>query len=229
MSKEFRPIFGSAEPQSPPTAGFKDELQRLREEKEEAQARISELEEKLSLLEKENRDLLEEVKKLREELLERESRLEKTLEDLRSYEIKKVLAQEIVENLTRQLDKVREELKGEFLELSKEMIKEFLLTDVVPKEELVTKILSDVFDRVVDLKGSVKVVLNPTDMDKVFEFIAGIKERLGDRVDIEVVGNDKLRPGELKIETTKFVIERKHEEILEEVFREALKNALERG
>ena len=228
MSKEFRPIFGSAEPGGLST-GFKDEVQKLREEKERAKTRISELEEKLSLLERENQELLEEVRKLREELKEREGRLEKALEELRAYELKKDVAQEVVKGVEERLGKVKEDLRGEILELSKEMIKEFLLTDAVPKEELVTRILNDVFDRVVDLKGSVKVVLNPSDMDKVFEFIAGIRERLGDKVDIEVVGNDELRPGELKIETPKFVIERKHDEILEEVFREALKNALERG
>ena len=228
MSKEFRPIFGSTETKTPET-NFKDEVQKLREEKERAEARASELEERLNLLEKENRELLEEIKNLREELARREERLERALEELRAQELQRDIVEEISKRLEEKLEKVKEDLKGEFLELSKEMIKEFLLTDAVPKEELVTKILSDVFDKVVDLKGSVKVVLNPSDMDRVFEFIAGIRERLEGKVDIEVVGSEQLKPGELKIETTKFVIERKHEEILEEVFREAIRRVLERG
>ncbi len=228
MSKEFRPIFGSTETETQEVK-FKDEVQKLREEKERAEARASELEERLSLLEKENRELLEEIRKLKEELAKREERLEKALEELKAHELQKDVVGEISKRLEERLEKVKEELKGEFLELSKEMIKEFLLTDAVPKEELVTKILSDVFDRMVDLKGSVKVVLNPSDMDRVFEFIAGIREKLEGKVDIEVVGSEQLKPGELKIETTKFVIERKHEEILEEVFREAIRRVLERG
>ncbi len=228
MSKEFRPIFGSTETETQEVK-FKDEVQKLREEKERAEARASELEERLSLLEKENRELLEEIRKLKEELAKREERLERALEELKAHELQKDVVGEISKRLEEKLDKVKEELKGEFLELSKEMIKEFLLTDAVPKEELVTKILSDVFDRMVDLKGSVKVVLNPSDMDRVFEFIAGIREKLEGKVDIEVVGSEQLKPGELKIETTKLVIERKHEEILEEVFREAIRRVLERG
>ncbi len=125
--------------------------------------------------------------------------------------------------------KTEERLKElqEELETLREVIKEFLLSDVVPKEDLVTKILEEVFERSFDLKGSVKVVLSPSDIDRAFDFIAGLKEQLGGKVDIEVIKDKSLKAGEIRIETPKFVIERKHEEIMEEIFREVLGHALE--
>lgn len=221
MSKEFKPLLDSTDPVDPGTS-FREELQRLIEERDRFKARLSELE-------RERERLLEEVRRLKEELGEREERLKGALEEIRAHKLQRELLQEVVGSLEERLERFKEELKGDFLELSKRMIREFLLSEAVPKEELVIRILGEVFDEVVDLKGSVKVFLNPSDIERALEFIGGIRERLRDKVDIDILGSEDLRRGELRVETAKFVIERKHEEIIEEVFRGVLKDAFERG
>ena len=224
MSKDFKPLFSSTLEYS---LKFRDEVQKLREEKRVAEEKLRELEEQLERLERENKELLEEVKRLRQEVEERDRKLEEISERLKSFEIEKEIAEKVAERIEESLSKTKEELRSSFINLSKEILKEFLMTDVLPREELLLKILGEVFEKFVDLKGSVRIVLNPTDMGSVLEFIGGIKEKLGDRVDIEVVSSEEIKPGEVRIETPKFIIERKHEEALEEVFREAVRRALE--
>lgn len=224
MSKDFKPLFGTGLGES---LKFRDEVQRLREEKRIAEERLRELEEQLERLERENRELLEEVKRLRQEVEERDRKLEEISERLKNLEIEREIAEKVAEKIEESLSKTKEELRNGFINLSKEVLREFLMTDVLPREELLLKILDEVFEKFVDLKGSVRVVLNPADMGSVLEFIGGIKEKLGEKVDIEVVSSEEIKPGEVRIETPKFIIERKHEEALEEVFREAVRRVLE--
>ncbi|MDQ7082633.1 MAG: hypothetical protein Q9N34_06540 [Aquificota bacterium] len=66
-------------------------------------------------------------------------------------------------------------------------------------------------------------------MDRVLDLTADLKAKIGDRVEIEVSSDPGLAEGEVRIETPKFIIERRHGEILEEVFREVIKHVLERG
>jgi len=221
MSENFRPLFGLETPQG--SESFKDEIHKLLEEKRSLEEELRRLEEKLRSMEEENHTLLEEVKSLREELVEKSSRIEELVSELVDARLKKSIAERLTLRIQEELKKTREELKEDFLRLSREIIKEFLMTDVIPKEDIVTKILGEVFESSLDLKGSVKVFLNPVDMEKVFDFIANIREKLSDKVDIEVLGDEKLQPGELRIETPKFVIERKHSEIIEEVMKEVLR------
>ncbi|WP_457601504.1 FliH/SctL family protein [Hydrogenivirga sp.] len=225
MSENFRPLFGVESPDKPDE--FKDEVHKLLEEKKLLEEEVRSLESRLKTIEEENRQLLEELKKIREELSQKNSRIEELVSELVDARLKKVLAEKLTANVERALRNAKEELRNEFIGFSKEVIKEFLMTDAVPKEEIITRVLGDVFEGLFELKGSVKVFLNPADMDKVFEFIASIKEKLGDRVDIEVLGDESLQPGELRIETPKFVIERKHDEIIGEVIEEVLKRVFE--
>ncbi len=224
MSEKFRPLFGV---ETVGTRGFKDDFQRLLEEKNSLERELKVLEERLKEIEGENRQLLEEVRKLREELNQKNSRIEELVSELVDARLKKALAERLTANIEKALKNAKEELRGDFIELSKEVIKEFLMTDVIPKEEIVTRILEEVFEGSFDFKGNVKVFLNPSDMDRVFEFIAGIREKLGEKIDIEVLADERLQPGELRIETPKFIIERKHAEIIEEVIGEVLKRVFE--
>ncbi|RLJ71523.1 flagellar biosynthesis/type III secretory pathway protein FliH [Hydrogenivirga caldilitoris] len=225
MSKNFRPLFSVESTKS--SREFRDETHKLLEEKKLLEERVKELEERLRSLEAENGALTQELSHLKEELAEKNSRLEKLLSELTSAKLEKKITEELINKVKESVDSMKENLKSDFVRLSKEVIKEFLLTDVIPKEELVTKILNEVFEGSLELRGSVKVYLNPADMDKVFEFIAGVKEKLGGKVDIEVLPDQGLAPGELRMETPKFVIERKHEEITEETIGEVVKRVLE--
>ncbi|EDP76585.1 FliH/SctL family protein [Hydrogenivirga sp. 128-5-R1-1] len=225
MSKNFRPLFGLEAPEG--SEEFRNEVHKLLEEKNNLEEELRRLEDKLKSLEEENRTLLKELKSLREELAQKSSRVEELVSELVDARLKKSIAERLTSRIQESLDKAKEDLKEDFLKLSKEIVKEFLMTDVIPKEDIVTRILGEVFESSLDLKGSVKVFLNPADMERVFDFIAGIREKLSEKVDIEVLGDESLQPGELRIETPKFVIERKHGEIIEEVMREVLGRVFE--
>ncbi len=226
MSKEFRPIFG-VEDTPVSSSELKDDLQKLQEEKRRAEERLKVVEDRLRTLEQENRKLLEEIKKLHQDITEKDKKMEAMIAEIKNKELAEKLIRELAESIDRGLSEAKEKLRDEFIQISREVIKEFLMSDVVPKEEIVTKILDAVFNRIIDLKGSIKIHLNPSDVDRAFEFIGNIKEKLGNKIDIDISPDPELKVGEIKIETSKFVIERKHEEILEEIFREVLKRVFE--
>jgi flagellar biosynthesis/type III secretory pathway protein FliH len=225
MSENFRPLFGIETPKRVDT--FKDKLQKVLEEKSHLEEELKKLREELLKEKKEREKLERETEHLREELVKREKEVEELTSQLSEIKLKKDFAEKVVEKVAGNIQKAKEELKDEFIEFSKEIIKEFLLTDVVPKEELITRILEEVFEGGLELRGSVRVFLNPSDMDRLFDFMAGIKEKLENRVDIEVVADEELKPGELRIETPKFVLERKHGEIVEDIVREVIKRVFE--
>ena len=225
MSKGFRPLFRKEE--DTPKEEFRDETQKLLEEKKRLEETLSKLEAELRKERSQKEELLKELEQTRLILEQKEDEVKDLTSELTSSQEKLKLLEGTITGIRESLGTLKSELRGELVNLSIEVIKEFLMRDVVPKEELVVKILEQVFEGSFELKGSIKVQLNPADMDSVFEFIAGIREKLGDRVDIEVVSSDNLQPGEITIETPKFVIERKHGEILSEVMSEVLKSFYE--
>ena len=208
---------------------FKAQIEKLLKEKKEAEDRAVLLEEELKKLRQENEALLKEIQDLKREIEARDQKLDQLLERIKNLEIKRELIDRLERDLTEAFESTKGELKNIFIDIAKETIKAFLLSDVVPKEEVVTRVLSEVFEKLVDIKGSVKINLNPKDKERVEEFLKEIRERFGDKIELEVISDESLAEGELKVETPKFVIERKNEEIYEEVFREAVKVALERS
>ncbi len=227
MSKEFKPIFERERDQIRTFAvnGDTDDKKPTPEKGEDP----SLLKKKIEELEGERERLLGELSYLKEELLKKEEEIKRVIEEKNSQKITGELVQKLSVSFEIGLKDAREQIKKDWIDLAKKVIKEFLLTDLVPKEELVTKILEQVFEKTFDLKGSVRVHLNPSDVDRVYDFIAELKEKLSEKVEVEIETDETLREGEIRIETPKFVIERKHEEIIEEIFREAVKDVLEGG
>ncbi|GEM_PF-2017118 len=226
MSKEFRPIFRVGNPTSQ-IAEFRSDIQKLTEERNRLERELSGLLKRLQELEGENTGLREEIKNLRERLQEKEEELERVSKNLADRENVRRMAEELADKVTQQLRGLKDSLRNDFVHIAREVIREFLMTDVLPKEEVVTKVLEEVFTRVTDLKGSVKVYLNPQNVDGAYEFTGAFNDKISGRIEIEILTDSSLREGEVVIETPKFVIERKHDEILEEIFREVLKRVLE--
>lgn len=242
MSDNFRPLivlFRGEEqkeepaPEEPPKEDkekeFKAQIEKLLKEKKEAEDRAGLLEEELKKLRQENEALLKEIQDLKKEIEKRDQKLDQLLEQIKSLEIKRELIDRLEGDLLKAFEEAKAELKNLFIDIAKEAIKAFLLSDAVPKEEVVTRVLSEVFEKLVDIKGTVKIALNPKDRERVEEFLKELKGKFGDKIELEVIDDESLGEGELKVETPKFVIERKNEEIYEEVFREAVKVALERS
>lgn len=226
MSKRFRPIFAT-EKGSEET--FRDEIQSLLDEKRRLEERVRGLEEEVKVLKEKNVSLQEEVGRLKGELAVREKELNSLKEEIRSREALSKVVEALKDSVEQRIGNLKEDLKEEFLSLAKEVIREFLMTDVIPKEAVVTTVLEEVFKTVADVRGRVTVFLSPKDLDRVFDLLADLKERIGDRVEVEISSDPSLKEGEVRIETPKFIIERRNDEILEEVFREVLRHAFERG
>jgi flagellar biosynthesis/type III secretory pathway protein FliH len=223
MSKEFRPIFSLGEEER--GRKVKDVL----EEKRELEERLRQAEEEAERLRSLKASLEEKLKELTEEIARRDREIEKLKEEVSRREALSRLLEDLGSSLEEKLRSVKEDLREDFLRITKEVLREFLMTDIVPKESIVTTVLEEVFNRITDIRGRVTVHLSPKDMDRVLDLLADLKSRLGDRVEIEVSSDPSLTEGEVRVETPKFIIERRHGEILEEVFREVLRNALERG
>jgi len=228
MSKEFKPIFSIRET-LPRLGEFRDDVQRLREEKEKVEEELSRILQKLRVLEEENRSIKKRLGELQEELAHRERKLTELSEELSKRETALRVAEAVSERLNEQLRSVRDSLRGDFVRIAREVIREFLMTDLIPKEEVVTKILEEVFTKVADLRGSIKIHLNPQEVDRAYEFTGAFSEKISGRMEVEIIADSNLKEGEVRIETPKFVIERKQDEILDEIMREVLRRVLEGG
>jgi len=227
MSKEFRPIFDVRKSElkpliEAPANQGQDHRTQPQESLEELKAYIRDLEERLKALSQE-RDRLE------RDLKEKEREIYQLKEKTALLGKKEALLTEIYAKIQEGIENTRESITKDFVEIGKKVIKEFVMTDLLPKEEVVVKILKQVFEKSLDLRGTVKILLNPSDVERVYDLIGELRERLSDKVDIEIESDEGLREGEVRIETPKFLIERKHEEILEEIFREVVKDVLEGG
>ena len=216
MSK-FKPIFEKK--QEKPK---EDSSQRIAEQKKI-------LEGEVSRLRSENSSLKDEVERLRKALQEKEKEIEGLRGELERSKTLERLFGELRSSIGEALKKVKEDLKEDFVKLSKEVIREFLMTDLVPKEAVVTTVLEEVFEKMADVRGRTTVYLSPKDVDMALDTLGEIREKIGDRVEIEVVSDPGLEKGEVRVETPKFVIERRHDEVFEEVFREVMRRVSERG
>lgn len=224
MYKKFRPIFGAKEETT-----LQDRTREILEERKRLEERIRELEREVEILTDRNRELEEKLRELEDEIGRKEQELKSLRERVSSAKTNSELAEALARSIENALNRVKEDLKEDFLSLAKLVIREFLMTDIIPKEGVVTKILEEVFERIEDIRGRVAVYLSPKDIDRVLDLTADLKARLGEKVEMEISADTDLAEGEVRVETPKFIIERRHDEILEEVFREVVRHVLERG
>jgi flagellar biosynthesis/type III secretory pathway protein FliH len=225
MSKKFRPIFEISKGESFLLNGREEKKTHQQDPEKE----LRRLQEKVTSLEREKENLIREVATLKELLSAKEKEVEKLRELRKEEKVSEEILREISMVLGKGFEGVVKDIKKEYLEIARKVIKDFLLTDILPKEEIVIKVLSQVFEKTLDLKGSVSIHLNPSDVDRVYDFVGELREKLSEKLDIEIEPDPTLKEGEVRVETPKFIIERKHDEILEEIFREAIKNVLEGG
>ena len=184
------------------------------------------LEEKIKELNKEKEMLLQEIESLKDVISLKEKELEVFKEKLRNTSISEKMVDELATKFSKNITNLKDSLKEDFIKISRNIIKTFILSDIIPKEDIVIKILEDVFSNVSEIKGSVKVFLSPSDIDRAYSIIGPIKEKLSEHVDIEILPDESLSEGELRVDTPKLLVERKNNEILDEIFKEVIKNAL---
>ncbi|RME08914.1 MAG: hypothetical protein D6804_06690, partial [Aquificota bacterium] len=150
----------------------------------------------------------------RAKVLEERDMALKELEEKRAVE-------KILENLSERLieafKNIRVNMKEEVIELVSKLLRELLVTDLIPKEYVILRALSKVLESGVELKGQVVLYLNPKDFHRISYHLESLKERLGDGVQISPVVKGELKEGEFLIETPKLWIERRYDEVLQDL------------
>ena len=218
MSKEFKPLIvlnGQGPGVDPVNVSYGSEES------------ASDLRNRMRELRRENESLKEELEKALQMLSRKEEEIKELKDALAGAKVSGELVSRLITHIDESLKECRSDLISTSLSTAQRVIREFLLSDIIPKEDIATKILQQTFEKLTDIKGSVKIYLNPSDLERAYNFIGELKESLAQKVEIHIEADPSIREGEVRIETPKFVIERKHEEIIEETFREVIKDVLE--
>ncbi len=230
MSKKFRPLFpidSSEAKEREESNSFNETLNNILREKAQVEKELEAVKKQLTLLRKEKEELLARINQMESDLRGREEEIDKLRKALQNAKVEERLTHELCSKLTLDVHSLRTELLEDTLDISKKVLKDFLMTDILPREELITKVLEDIFEESIRLKGNVKIFVNPVHIDTVFNLIGELKAKADSELEIEVVGDESLRVGEVRVESPRFVIERLNDEAIEEIFREVLKSALE--
>lgn len=175
---------------------YKSELDKLISEIDGLNAIIKNLEE-------DNRKLINDKNDLLKKLEERE-KLEILIENL---------SKNMIEAFAEEKGKITNELIGFIIAI----LKRLLLTDILPKEEALMRALSKVFESGIDLKGQINLYLNPKDFQRINPYLEKLKERTEGLFYINPVVREELNEGEFLIETQKLWIERRYEDLLQDL------------
>ncbi len=240
MYKEFKPLFVLEKEEEPEVQEEKDtpqespekellaqkeeEISKLKEELQTLQLKIKELENEREQLGGRLKSLEEEREKLIQQVNELSSEVESLRAELESRELAKDVAQKVSQEILKGLEASLDRLRREFLDFLEIVLKEFLLSDEFPISETAEIVIKEAFEELSQLRGSVKIYVSPQDYDRIGGFILELRASLGDRIDITYQEDKNLKKGEVVIDTPRFVVERVHEEQLQEVISRAIRD-----
>ena len=246
MYKEFKPLFvlekekkegkeedieSQEEKETPEESPEKElleqkeeEISKLRGELQTLQLKIKELEGERDWLSENLKSLEEEKQNLIARINELSSELESLKAELEGRELAKDIAQRVSQEILKGLEASLDRLRREFLDFLEIVLKEFLLSDEFPISETAEIVIKEAFEELSQLRGSVKIYVSPQDYDRVGGFILELRASLGDRIDITYQEDKSLKRGEVVIDTPRFVVERVHEEQLQEVISRAIRD-----
>ncbi|MFN7064526.1 MAG: FliH/SctL family protein [Aquificaceae bacterium] len=184
----------------------KDIESRYEHEIEELMENIDKLKLRIEGLEKEKEELLKDNRKFAEELNRRDY-----IEDLVNK-----LSTELLELLTT----IKAKLKEEFIDVVLDLIKKILMADSLPKEEALVQALSALFESGIELKGEVNLYLSPKDFQLMEKYFEVLKQKISNPLQLNPVMKKELKDGEFIIETQKFWIERRYEDLILDVLKD---------
>jgi len=230
MSKEFRPIHNEHGNMSNKSKGANKSVSEQLVECREAYEKLRELyDREVGEYKRKNEELrrerdiyAEENSKLKEEL----EVLRKKVKDLESELNEKKLREQVI---NRVCDATREfiaskkfEISREMAEVSKIALKKLVLSDYIPHEEIISRVLTEIFDRSLELTGILNIYVSKEDIVRVEGSINMLRSQIPE-LQINLLVDENLKEGEIKVETEKFWIERKYDDIVEDIIDEALK------
>ena len=207
-----------------PTRRLKEELERLKRENLELKRQLEK--EKFSRqservrYEEEKKRLLEKIEALQRQNAQLQNLVNNLEAELKRLQSELELAKGFAQNLKTQLEKALDEQRRRILELTlkvlTETVKKLLLTEKIQNEETLKGVFKELFSEKFFI-GELTVRVNPQDVPLIEEVLKDKK-----RTTVEIIPDPNLQRGEIEVETDKFFIERKYDELVEEFVTELL-------
>jgi flagellar biosynthesis/type III secretory pathway protein FliH len=226
----FAPVnFPGKKSEEPPELKLKKRIRELEEELGRVRNELENLKFAKAAEEKryseERKRLIEELNKAHQQLLELQSlvqQLSAENEDLRQQlELLNITCQKLEDKVGKTFEQQKEKILSLLLSVLAEALKIFLKKEEVFDEETLKRIFKEIFSEKI-FTGEITVKGNPKDIELLREILSKKEKTLFD-----LIPDPNLHRGEIEVETEKFFVERKTDELVEELveklFREYLK------
>jgi len=207
---------------------LKEEIEELRKLNEELNRELQQL--KFSLtsyqkrFEEEKKHLLQKLESLTLEKQQLEAQLLKLQKLYEEEKEKNTRFEEFLKSLSEHLNKNLQKLENTFARISAEVLTEtlkgILSKEKIHREEDLKRIFSSILREKI-FSGEISIRANPQDIPLFEELLKDKDIKL-----FELVPDPKLSRGEFEIETDKFFVERKYDQLVEEFVEELLREKL---
>lgn len=211
----FKPLY----PQHMEEAPKEEKLQEIKREPDCKEVELH-YQERLEALAKELEGLRLREKELQEEKEELLKERERLLKELSERDREERTIEAIGISLKGLFEDTKAKLREDIVSTALELSKRLLLTDHLPKEGVLIRALSKVFERGIELRGQVNLYLSPADFQKLGAYLENLKNKLGDNFNLNLLTKEELMEGEFLMETPKLWIERRYEDILQDIWGE---------
>ncbi|RMH07780.1 MAG: hypothetical protein D6699_01235 [Aquificota bacterium] len=212
--KPFHELHSFAEDDREKSPKVQEKVEDCRDFLQRAEGEIQALRENLKALEEE----IALHKRQNQELLKEKETLLKEIEELKRKQEEQDTLVRIFDELFRRLEALKEGIKQDILNMSVDLVKKLLSLEALPKEEGLLKALSQALERGLVLGGSCDIHMNPEDKERLEDTIRELFQRAG-VFSLNLIADKGLKRGEFILETPKLYVERKYEELLEDLLR----------
>jgi len=203
---------------------LKEEIAKLKRENFELKQRLER--EKFShqservRFEEEKKRLLEKINTLQTQNVELQNLVNSLQKSVEKLKTELELAKNFAQNLETKIEKALEKQRRQILEISlkvlTETIKRLLLTEKIQNEETLKRIFKELFSEKL-FTGELTVKVNPQDVPLVKDIL-----EKKNQVVFDVITDENLQRGEIEVETERFFVERKYDQLVEEFVSELL-------
>ena len=170
--------------------------------------------------EEEKKRLLEKINTLQTQNVELQNLVNSLQKSVEKLKTELELAKNFAQNLETKIEKALEKQRRQILEISlkvlTETIKRLLLTEKIQNEETLKRIFKELFSEKL-FTGELTVKVNPQDVPLVKDIL-----EKKNQVVFDVITDENLQRGEIEVETERFFVERKYDQLVEEFVSELL-------
>jgi flagellar biosynthesis/type III secretory pathway protein FliH len=233
----FAPIDALKKKHKSPLEEKEEEIRRLQQELEELRNQNRELKKtvesvkfalgsQIRRLEEEKKHLLEQISHLKteNETLKNElSKARELLENLqKDREVFLKLTEELKEKINQNLESLKHEILNLWEKVTLEALKELLNTDKLQNEDTLKKLFKEIFEDKLFL-GEIEIRANPEDVPILREILSN-----KGGITFSIKPEPALKRGEVEVETDKFFVERKYDELIPQLLRETMEKILKK-